>query len=57
MAFNLQAARQQAAIRRRILVAALGGVCMECGSTDNLEFHHTEPREWVAAELYESVPF
>ena len=42
--------RKRAAIRRRILIAAMGGECMDCGSTENLEFHHTEPRQWVASQ-------
>lgn len=40
---------QQVKIRRRILIAALGGCCSQCGSTEKLEFHHTEPRDWIAA--------
>lgn len=37
--------------RRRILIAAMGGCCIQCGEQDSskLEFHHTEPQEWVAA--------
>ena len=29
--------------RRKILVAALGGQCMRCGATEDLEFDHIDP--------------
>lgn len=38
-------------IRRKILIIAMGGECVECGVTEDLEFHHTSPREWKAAEV------
>lgn len=37
--------------RRRILIAALGGECVICGETTNLEFDHISPRKWKAREL------
>ena len=39
------------ALRRKILIAAMGGCCEQCGAVDSLEFHHTEPRTWTAREL------
>ena len=42
---------KRAHIRRQILIRAMGGKCEECGSEQDLEFHHTEPRQWIAANL------
>lgn len=42
---------QESRIRRQILIQAMGGRCEDCGDTEDLEFHHTEHREWIAAEL------
>lgn len=36
---------------RARLIELLGGKCVECGSTEKLEFHHTHPRGWVASHL------
>lgn len=36
--------------RRAALIEALGGVCVECRTTERLEFDHTEPREWIASK-------
>ncbi|QDT30908.1 hypothetical protein Mal48_01820 [Thalassoglobus polymorphus] len=41
--------------RRAILVIAMGGECEFCGSANRLEFHHTEPRKWVAAKVNQST--
>jgi 5-methylcytosine-specific restriction endonuclease McrA len=39
--------RRQWYRRRRLeLIAALGGACVECGSTDNLTFDHKDGRDW-----------
>lgn len=51
MAFSKSAAVRSAARRRRILIAAMGGACENCGATECLEFHHTKPRDWIAAQL------
>lgn len=51
MAFSKEAATSNAARRRAILIAALGGCCIECGSTSQLEFHHTQSRDWVASKM------
>lgn len=40
-----------AAVRRRILIRAMGSVCEDCGSGQELEFHHVEERTWVASKL------
>lgn len=42
--------REWARKERRRLVALLGGHCQRCGEFiyDQLEFHHTVPRAWVA---------
>jgi 5-methylcytosine-specific restriction endonuclease McrA len=42
---------ESTAIRRRILVIAMGGKCVHCGATDNLEFHHKHPRTWKTRSL------
>ena len=43
------------ALRRKILIDAMGGLCEDCGTEgtprNKLEFHHVEPRTWVAREL------
>lgn len=31
---------------RTWLIAELGGKCVECGTTDELEFDHLTPRDW-----------
>ena len=51
MSFSKSVAVRNAARRRQILITALGGECVQCGSCDCLEFHHKEPRDWVASEL------
>lgn len=33
---------------RARLIAALGGKCVECGTTEELEFDHLKPRTWIA---------
>lgn len=39
--------QRQWAIRARLaLVADLGGVCVDCGSTDSLQIDHIGPRTW-----------
>lgn len=37
-------------IRRKMLILAMGGKCefCGCGDHDRLEFHHTQPRTWIA---------
>lgn len=46
-------ARQRAwAARVRLqLIEQLGGVCVDCGSTEKLEFDHRVPRRWVNRHL------
>jgi 5-methylcytosine-specific restriction endonuclease McrA len=29
--------------RRRAAIAKLGGSCVQCGTTENLQFHHIDP--------------
>ncbi|WP_437231052.1 hypothetical protein SH661x_002296 [Planctomicrobium sp. SH661] len=45
---------QGIAIRRKILVKAMGGQCEDCGCEgtprNKLEFHHTSPRTWVCRD-------
>jgi len=36
--------------RREKLIAALGGKCCECNSTENLEFDHPFGRDWIARQ-------
>lgn len=47
-----KSARKESVQRRReILQIAMGGRCEYCGSREKLEFHHTQPREWVASRV------
>lgn len=39
--------REWARKERVRLIELLGGVCVDCGATDRLEFDHREPRTWV----------
>lgn len=36
---------------RKATIDHLGGVCSECGTTENLEIHHTKPIERRARSL------
>lgn len=36
---------------RLSLIAAMGGACEQCGTTDDLQFHHTRPRTWIARNV------
>lgn len=51
--------QRKADVRRRrlILMHALGCVCEQCGCDDvgRLEFHHKQPRTWIAAELSDTT--
>lgn len=46
-------ARQRAwAARIRVqLIEQLGGVCVDCGTTEHLEFDHRVPRRWICRRL------
>lgn len=37
--------------KRAELIEQLGGKCVKCGATDDLHFHHTSPRTWIASKL------
>lgn len=37
--------------KRQELLTFLGGVCVECGATESLEFDHLKPREWVTRDV------
>lgn len=37
--------------RRQELIALLGGQCVDCGTTSDLEFDHTHPRDWEPRKL------
>ena len=37
---------------RQNLIRKLGGKCVDCKSIVDLEFDHTEPREWKSAEVW-----
>lgn len=39
-------AKRSAARSRERLIAELGGRCVECGTTERLEFDHLTPRTW-----------
>jgi 5-methylcytosine-specific restriction endonuclease McrA len=42
---NNEMQRAQRRERRKKLIKLKGGVCISCGSTEELEFDHKEPRE------------
>ncbi len=50
MSSRLETLVRNARRRRRILIEALGGCCANCGTTEDLELHHTEPRTWRARD-------
>lgn len=37
--------------RRKELLDSLGGRCVDCGSTERLEFDHNQPRTWIASKV------
>jgi len=39
--------RQCVARRRAACIQALGGKCVDCGATENLDFDHVDPRDKV----------
>lgn len=43
-----QAVNKLRARRRAACIAALGGVCVDCGATAELDFDHKDPRAKVA---------
>lgn len=48
-------AQRQARYRNRLrakLIAILGGRCVECGTEENLEPDHLQPREWRARDVW-----
>jgi hypothetical protein len=42
---------KSAKLRRAALAEIMGGSCYKCGSTEKLEFHHVQDRDWVAKKL------
>lgn len=42
---------QRYAEGRARLIEEMGSKCVRCGETECLEFHHTQPRTWVAARV------
>jgi hypothetical protein len=37
--------------RRKALIAAMGGECVECGRKRKLEFHHPDGRDWSVRSM------
>jgi hypothetical protein len=37
--------------RRAALITRLGGKCIGCGATQNLQFHHPNGRPWIPRRL------
>ena len=42
---------KSAKLRRAALIEKMGGACVKCGSTEELEFHHVGERDWVAKKV------
>ena len=47
--------RRFVVLGRARLIKEMGSKCVRCGARSDLQFHHTNPRQWVSAKVSQWV--